>query len=386
MSIELSEEQRQAEAEFRAFVDAEVLPHAEWHDREQRLQPGLVQLLAREGMLAATLPRERGGRGMDMVTYGLLCAEIGRGCSSVRSLLTVHDMVAHTLDRWGSHQQKETWLPRLASGRSLAAFALSEPNVGSDAKSIETTATPEGDSYELNGQKKWITFAQIADVFLVFARCEDKPAAFLVEKESLGFDVSPISGMLGLRGSMLGELRLEGCRVPKENLVGRVGLGFSHVANYALGLGRYNVAWGCVAIARACLEASVRYASERRQFGVPLSNHQLIRRMITDMLTNVNAAELLCQRAGQLMQAGSPDSIMETNVAKYFASRAAVNAASDAVQIHGANGCSGEFPVARHLRDAKIMEIIEGSSQIMQVHIANYGCQQFAVASGESKH
>jgi alkylation response protein AidB-like acyl-CoA dehydrogenase len=386
MKIELSPQQQQAQAAFRTFAEAEVMPYAEQHDREERLRPEMVERLAREGLLATTLPVEWGGRALDMITYGLLCVEIGRGCSSVRSLLTVHDMVAHALCKWGSRSLKETWLPKLTSGQVVAALALSEPNVGSDARSVETKANASGDSYLLDGRKKWITVGQLADLFLVVARCEDKPTAFLVERESPGLCVSPIHGMLGLRGSMLAELRMENCRIPKENMVGRVGFGFSHVATYALGLGRYNVAWGSVAIARACLEASLHYTTERKQFGAPLSQHQLIRQMITEMVTNVRAAELLCYSAGHLMQTNSPEAVMETNIAKYFASRAAMKVAADAVQIHGANGCSGDFPVQRHLRDAKIMEIIEGSSQMMQIHIADHGYEQYAPPTGAAQH
>jgi glutaryl-CoA dehydrogenase (non-decarboxylating) len=181
---------------------------------------------------------------------------------------------------------------------------------------------------------------------------------------------------LGVRASMLAELHMEDCRVPKENLLGRVGFGFSHVASSALDYGRYSVAWGCVGIAQACLEACLRYTDERQQFGAYLKDHQLIQQMITDMITNVKAARLLCYQAGFLKEAGDPRAVMETSIAKYFASKAAVQASSAAVQIHGANGCSSAYPVQRYLRDAKIMEIIEGSTQIQQITIARYAEQQ----------
>jgi alkylation response protein AidB-like acyl-CoA dehydrogenase len=312
---------------------------------------------------------------MDMITFGLLHEEMGRGCSSIRSLLTVHSMVTHALLRWGSKQQKAFWLPKLATGEIIGAFALSEPNVGSDAKSVETTARLCGDYYVLNGQKKWITYGQIADLFLLFARCDGKVSAFLVERNSPGFSTKPISGMLGARASMLAELYLNECAIPKENLVGGRGFGLATIATSALDIGRYSVACGCVGIAQACLEASLQYTSERKQFGSYLKDHQLIQRMITEMITNVKAARLLCYQAGYLKEIGDPNTIMETWVAKYFASTIAFKAANDAVQIHGANGCSNDYPVQRYLRDAKIMEIIEGSTQLQQMTIAGYGYQ-----------
>jgi len=377
MKIELTSQQKDDKSNFRGFVNKEVVPHANSSDQEECTSPKLIEKFAHQGYLGAVLPEEFGGKSMDMITYGLLNEEIGRGCSSLRSLLTVHSMVAYALCRWGNKSQKEYWLPKLASGKVIAAFALSEPNVGSDAKSIESTATLSGDSYIVNGQKKWITYGQIADVFLVFAQYSGKPSAFLVEKNSPGLSIQPISGMLGVRASMLAQLNLRDCRIPQENLVGRLGFGLSYIASSALDYGRYSVAWGSVGIAQACLEACIQYTSERKQFGVYLKEHQLIRQMITEMIVNVKAARLLCYQAGYLKEIGDPNSITETSIAKYFASTTATKVANDAVQIHGANGCTSEYSVARYLRDAKIMEIIEGSTQIQQITIADYGYQEY---------
>jgi len=384
MQIQLTTQQREARCQFKAFVDEEITPHANQFDQEERTPIQIIKNLAQKGYLGVLLPKARGGSGMEMITYGLLNEEIGRGCSSLRSLLTVHNMVAQTLLKWGSKFQKDYWLPKLASGEVIAAFALSEPSVGSDAKSVETTAIVSGDSYILNGQKKWITYGQIADVFLVFAQYENKPSAFLVEKNSPGLSIKPIFGMLGVRASMLAELHLNDCRIPRENIVCRQGFGFSHVASSALDYGRYSVAWGCVGIAQACLEACIQYTSQRKQFGVYLKEHQLIRRMITEMIANVKAARLLCYQAGYLKDIGDPKSIMETSIAKYFASTIATKVANDAVQIHGGNGCSSEYPVQRYLRDAKIMEIIEGSTQIQEITIAEYGYQQHMFSSNHA--
>ena len=377
MKLELSTQQKNAKAEFRAFVNQEICPDAGEWDSKEFTPPELIKKIAQRGFLGAILPQEYSGQGMDMITYGILNEEIGRGCSSIRSLLTVHNMVAHALCKWGNKSQKQYWLPKFASGETIAAFALSEPNVGSDAKSVETTATLAGDVYVLNGQKKWITYGQIADVFLVFAKYEGKPTAFLVEKNSPELSVKPMSGILGVRASMSAELHFNNCQVSLENLVGKLGFGFSYIAATALDYGRYSVASGCVGIAQACLEACIKYTNERKQFGVYLKEHQLIRQMISQMMTNVKAARLLCYQAGYLKDINDPNSILETSIAKYFASTVATKIANDAVQIHGGNGCSSEYPVERYLRDSKIMEIIEGSTQIQEITIADSGYQDY---------
>lgn len=375
--MELTTEQENARSAFRSFADEEIAPHANRFDREERVPAELLGKLAEKGYLGATLPEEFGGQGMDMITYGLLHEEIGRACSSVRSLLTVHCMVAQAVLKWGSKTQKQFWLPVLARGEAIAAFALTEPNVGTDAKGIETRAVEAGDSFILDGHKKWITFGQVADVFLVFARCEGKASAFLVERNTPGFSIKPLSHMLGTRASMLAEIHIEGCRIPKDNLVGRVGFGIDAVASYALDLGRYTVAWGCVGIAQACLDACVRYASGRRQFGAYLKDYQLIQQMIADMVTGVKAARLLCLQAGYLKDAGETRAFIDTFIAKYFASTMAMKVASDAVQIHGALGCSSDCAAQRYFRDAKVMEIIEGSTQMQQITIARHAYQEY---------
>nr|CCE88384.1 acyl-CoA dehydrogenase [Sorangium cellulosum] len=377
MEHDLTPDQADALAAFQLFVDREIAPVADEVHRQQRTPAEIIRRMAELGYLGLSLPRELGGGGRDLVTLGLLAGEIGRGCSSIRSLLTVHTMVAQAILRWGTRAQKEKWIPRFAEGSVIGALALSEPTAGSDAKSVKTQATAAGGDVVLNGHKKWITYGQLADVFLVFAQSEGGPSAFLVERDRGGVRTEPILGLLGLRGSMTASVHLEGCRIPAENLVGRHGLGISHVAAAALDSGRYTVAWGCVGILEACLDACVAYTSEREQFGVPLKEHQLVRRMVTDMLTSLSAARLLCLKAGRLRDAKDPGALSATAIAKYFASTAAARAADDAVQIHGANGCSGDYPVQRYLGDAKIMEIIEGSSQIQQITIAEYGYQEY---------
>lgn len=388
MEIELTSQQVQEQALFRAFVSEEIAPYADQYDQAECMPNEVIKKLAEIGYLGAIVPKEQGGQGMDAITFGLLCEEVGRASASLLSLLTVHGMVCQAIMKWGSASQKTNWLPKLATGETIGAFGLTEPNVGSDAKSVETAAVLSNNSYVLNGEKKWISFGQVANLFLIFAQCDGKPTAFLVERERTGFSTEPLKGLLGFRSAMIAKVFMNECRIPAENLVGRVGFGFSHVASTALDHGRYCVAWGCLGLGQACLDACLSYTSERKQFGSFLKGHQLIQQMIAEMITNLKAARLLCYHAGYLKDKGDPSLIMETSIAKYFASRMVNKIADDAVQIHGANGCSSDYPVQRYLRDAKIMEIIEGSTQMQQIIIAKSGYHNFALEKrrGKQKH
>jgi hypothetical protein len=356
-------------------VEREIIPHADEFDRTEKLPRLLIDKMAQERYLGAVLPESWGGLGADFVTFGVLNEEVGRGCSSLRGLLTVHSMVSYAILRWGGRTHKQAWLSRLASGECLGAFALTEPRVGSDANNIETTAVEMGDHYVIDGTKKWITGGQIADVFLVFARCHGKPTAFLVEQQTPGLEIKPISGMLGTRASMLAELRFDKCEIPLTNRIGGEGFGIVAVGLSALEIGRLSVASGSVGIGQACLDSSIEYTRTREQFGVLIKDHQLIRQMVTNMITNVRAARLLCYQAAYLKDINDRDATTSIWIAKYFASTMAMQAASDAVQIHGANGCSADYPTQRYLRDAKVMEIIEGTTQIQQTLIAESAYQ-----------
>ncbi len=375
MRVAFTARQLQQKGRFRAFADRYVVPNAGVFDRNEALDRHLVRRLATAGFLGSHLPTRYGGRHLDMISYGLLHQELGRGCSSTRSLLTVHDMVGEAILRLGSTQLRETWLPRLTAGEQLGAFALTEPTAGSDAGSIQTTATQDGTDYVINGTKKWISFAQLADVFLVVARIGSGGpiGGFLVPADSPGLTITPITGMLGLRASMLGELSLSDCRIPASSRVGPAAMPSGLVVATALQLGRYSVAWGSVGIGEASVEASFQYSAEREQFGVPIEKHQLIRRMLTDMLADTRAARLLCCEAGYLSQQRSPGIVESTLIAKYFSSRMATRVTANAVQIHGASGASSEQPVERYFRDARMMEIIEGSTEIQQITIPKYG-------------
>ncbi|HEU5474645.1 MAG TPA: acyl-CoA dehydrogenase family protein [Actinophytocola sp.] len=378
MTGALNAEQAVAQKEFRAFADRHIAPHADaWH-RAQRTPPEIIRLLADEGLLGLPIARQYGGGGADAVTLGLLAGELGRACSSVRSLLTVHTMVAHAIARWGSRAQKENWLPRLARGERIAALAVSEPGVGSDAAAITTRLVRDVDDWIIDGHKRWITYGETADLFLVLGSAADGPTALLVERDTPGVRTEPIEDLIGIRASMTADVYLEASRVPGENILARPGLGVSHVVGAALDLGRYTVGWGCVGIVDACLEAAVDYAGQREQFGTLIKEHQLVRRMISDMFTAARAARLLCLEAGRLRDERDPGALAATSVAKYFAARAAGRAAIDAVQIHGANGCGSDYPVQRYLGDSRVMEVIEGSAQLHQVGLVEYAFQDHA--------
>jgi glutaryl-CoA dehydrogenase (non-decarboxylating) len=374
MSLRLTDGQIENRDRAREFAADRIAP---WADEiDQRQTPPENVLTAMRGYLGAALPEQWGGGGLDPVSYGLVTEEIGKACSSVRSLMTVHNMSAQVIARIGNQDQREDLLPRLCTGERVIAFALSEPNVGSSTHALETQAVEHGDGYLLNGAKKWITFGQIADFFLVFAHCDQRPIALVVDRHSDGLSVTPVRDLLGTRGSMLAELRFDDVAVPSSRRLGPIGTGVSFVANAALDHGRFSVAWGSTGIIQACLDACVSYTQQRRQGGQPLKDYQLVRRHLTDMLVAHTAARALCYRSACLRQDGDPRAVMETSMAKYYAASAAIQAATDAVHLHGANGCSTEYPVGRYLRDATVMGIVEGTHEIHQVSLANYAFQR----------
>ncbi len=354
----------------RAFVDAHITPYADAYDQKGRVPEELLGQIAAAGLWAPFLPPEAGGAGMDMVTLGEVHEEVGRGCSSVRSLLTVHTMVSWAVQRWGTPAQRERWAPALCRGDVLGAFCLSEPGAGSDASGITSTAEQAGGGWVLNGVKKWITGGQRADVYLVFARTASSIGAFLVPRDAPGVQVRPIDDMLGTRASMLAEVSFQDVRLDGDALLGPSGFTAGMVLTGTLDLGRYSVASGSVGIIQACLEACATYTARREVGGSVLRDRPLIQAKLSDMITDARAARLLCAEAGRLKDAGEASTLMATWVAKYFASTAAARHASEAVQIHGANGCSPDYPVARFYRDAKVMEIIEGSNEIQRITIA----------------
>ncbi|MEI5103010.1 acyl-CoA dehydrogenase family protein [Streptomyces sp. PmtG] len=364
--------------DVRAFVDAEIVPYADEWDQDERLPEKILHRIGELGLWAPFLPPEAGGVAMDWSTLGRVHEEVGRGCSSVRSFLTVHTMVTWTVQRWGTDGQRARWLPRLATGEVLGAFCLTEPDSGSDASASGTVAEKTGSGWVISGEKKWMTAGQVAGLLLVFCRTGDGMSAFLVPADSPGVEITPLTGVMGTRASMLAGIRLRDVRVGPDALIGPPGWAAGTVMTGALDLGRYSVACGCVGVVQACLDACVDYTSRRRVREGLLSELQLIRRKITDMVVSSRSSRLLCAEAGRLKDADDPATIMATWVAKYQASTAATAAASDAVQIHGANGFSSEHPAARLYRDAKVAEVIEGSTELQQLTIATEAYREVA--------
>lgn len=375
--MEITDAEAEHLAVFRAFARDEVAPFATSADRDGAVADRVVGALAERGYLGAAISAAHGGAGLDEVAFGLLCEAVGGACSSTRSLLTVQSMVGRAIERWGSAAQKGHWLPRLATGAALASFCVTEPEAGSDANAVSASLAREADGYFiLTARKRWVTFGLRADVYLVLGRTEDGPTAILVERDTAGVTTEAVHGALGLRGASLADVSFDQCRVPEANVVGKPGVGFSHVVATALDHGRYSVAWGCVGIGAAALADSARYALARTQFGVPIAEHQLVRGMIADMHAGVRSARLLCLAAGRLRERRDPRAIHETMLAKYVAARVAADVTRDAVQIHGANGCGPEHGAERHFRDAKVMQIIEGTDQLLQVTLSDYAYRE----------
>ncbi|MER5635327.1 acyl-CoA dehydrogenase family protein [Kitasatospora sp. NPDC002227] len=372
MNLELTEEQAAARTLAADFTDREIVPHAAAWDRAESVDRAIIGKLGKVGFLGLTIPEEYGGSGGDHVTYCLVLEELGRGDSSVRGIVSVSlGLVAKSVNGYGTEEQKRHWLPRLTSGEALACFALTEPGTGSDAANLTTKAVRDGDGWVIDGAKTFITNGTWADVALVFARTGEPGhkgvTAFLVPTDTPGLTRREIHGKLGLRGQATAELTFEGVRVPDSARLGAEGKGFS-VAMAALAKGRMSVAAGCVGIARACLEAAVGYATEREQFGKPIAAHQLVQELLADIAVDVEAARLLTWQVADLIERGLPFATA-SSTAKLFASEAAVRAANNALQVFGGYGFIDEFPVGKYLRDARVMTLYEGTSQIHKLLI-----------------
>ena len=364
--------------EARKFAAEVLRPNAVEFDREERLPKYIIEEMAKRKFLLASLPKVYGGLGLSPLYYGFLTEEIGKACCSTRGLITVQSsLIGETLLKWGTEEQKERWLLPVAEGEMLGAFALSEPEIGSDARGVRTSYTREGKHYVLNGRKKWISFGEIAGYFIVVASYGSEITAFIVERNRPGVSVNPIKGMLANRAAHLAEIELKDVRIPENNVIGKPGSGFTFIVGTALDHGRYSIAWAGVAIAGEALDCMATYARERKQFGRKIGEYQLVQRMICNAVTRTHAARALCIKAGELRADGDSQAVSETTIAKYFASKIAMKIASDAVQIHGGVGCSNRYPVERLFREAKLLEIIEGTSQIQQQIIARYGLRKY---------
>ncbi|WP_031511164.1 acyl-CoA dehydrogenase family protein [Streptomyces megasporus] len=373
MDLELSEEQAAVRRLAKEFVDREIVPHAAEWDRAESIDRSVVKSLGDLGFLGLTIPEEYGGSGGDHLAYCLVTEELGRGDSAVRGVLSVSlGLVAKSIAAWGSEEQKRRWLPRLCSGDAVGCFGLTEPGTGSDAANLTTRARRAGDDWVIDGAKTFITNGTWAEVVLLFARSGPEPGhkgvtAFLVPTDTPGLTRREIHGKLGLRGQATAELIFEGVRVPDDCRIGPEGKGFS-VAMSALAKGRMSVAAGCVGIAQAALDAAVGYAREREQFGKSIAHHQLVQELISDIAVDVDAARLLTWRVADHIDRGLPFAT-ESSVAKLYASEAAVRAANNALQVFGGYGYIDEYPVGKLLRDARVMTLYEGTSQIHKLLI-----------------
>jgi butyryl-CoA dehydrogenase len=372
--LALTEEQELAQRTARDFAREKVLPRAREIDEQGKVPQELLAEMASLGFLGIYVPESYGGAGLDALSYALVTEEINRACASTGVVMSSHvSLVVDPLLHYGSDAQKDRFLRPLASGEKLGCFALSEPASGSDAAAMRTSARRDGDAWVLNGTKNFITNGASADIALVFAQTDAQArhrgiAAFLVEKGTPGFSVGKLEHKLGIRGSDTAQLAFQDCRVPAANLLGDVGEGFK-IALSTLDGGRISIAAQAVGIARACLEDSLAYAKEREAFGKKIVEFQAIQWKLADMATEIDAARLLVWRAATLKDRGE-DHILAAAQAKLFASDVAVRAARECVQIFGGYGYLTDFPAERHYRDAKITEIYEGTSEIMNLVIA----------------
>jgi len=383
--LALTEEQELAQRTARDFAREKVLPRAREIDEQGKVPRELIAEMASLGFLGIYVPETYGGAGLDALSYALVSEEINRACASTGVVMSSHvSLVCDPLLHYGSDAQKDHFLRALATGERLGCFALSEPASGSDAAAMRTSARRDGDAWMLNGTKNFITNGASADIAVVFAQTQPDGgstggserakarhrgiAAFIVEKGTPGFSVGKLEHKLGIRGSDTAQLLFQDCRVPAANLLGGAGEGFK-IALSTLDGGRISIAAQAVGIARACLEDSLAYAKEREAFGKKIVEFQAIQWKLADMATEIDAARLLVWRAATLKDRGE-DHILAAAQAKLFASDVAVRAARECVQIFGGYGYLTDFPAERHYRDAKITEIYEGTSEIMNLVIA----------------
>jgi len=373
MDFNLTGEQKLIAETAREFADREILPGVRENDRAERFDRELARKLGQVGFLGPILDEKYGGRNLDYIGYGLIVGEIGRADSSARTVVSVQtSLVGSAIEKWATEEQKQRWLPGLCSGEALGCFGLTEPDTGSDAANLRTRATKTDSGWSISGQKMWISLGNVAEFALIFAQTDPEKkhkglACFIVPTASEGFTSQEIHGKLGLRSSDTAELSLDSVEVGDDALLGAVGDGFK-VAMSALESGRYSVAAGCVGIMDGCVEASITYAKERQQFGVPLARFQLVQEMIADMILKRDASRMLVYRAGMLKDEGKPNAT-ETSVAKVYATESAVECANLAIQVHGGSGYVDDYPVERYLRDARVTTLYEGTSQIQKLII-----------------
>jgi glutaryl-CoA dehydrogenase (non-decarboxylating) len=378
--FDLSDDHRAVEQMVRDFARAEVAPHIQENDSKKHFDRSILAKMAELNILGICVPEEYGGAGLDYVSLGLACEELEYVDTSLRVILSVHmGLNSLSLLAWGTEDQRKRYLVPQAQGKKIATYGLTEPNAGSDAVGIQATAIKKKDRYLLNGEKQWISLAQIADHFLVIAwtdqekkRARDHSglSAFIVERGFRGFESGAMTHKWGIRAGNTGWFKLSDVEVPQENLLGQEGEGFK-IAMFALDQGRYTVAAGATGLIRACLDESLRWAKDRQAFGVPIGQHQLVKQMIAHMVRDYEVSRLLWLKAGWLKNEGRRNT-KETSLAKWYSTVASERAASDAVQIFGSYGYSDEYPVGRFWRNSKGAVIYEGTREIHTLMQADY--------------
>lgn len=382
MDFKLSEEHHMVQRMVRDFAVKEVSPTIQAQDRQGGMAPHVLPRMAELGILGITIPVKYGGQGMDYISLGLACEELEAVDSTLRVVLSVHNgLTCLTLLQWGTEEQKKEYLVPLAKGEKIGCGAFTEPDAGSDFAHIQSTGKKDGDSYILNGEKMWISLASVADYAVVTVRTNSKSqqpyqglSTFLVDLNSPGISRDDLHGKLGVRAGSTGWIAFQDVRVPAENMLGNEGEGFK-VTMSAFDNGRYTVAAGATGLIRAAMDASIKYAEQRKAFGGKISDLQLVRAKIAGMALNYQAARLLYLKAGWMKNQGLRNT-KETSAAKWFATDASFQAAAEAVQIHGAYGYSDEYPVERYLRNAKGAMIYEGSNEIQSLIQADYALER----------
>ena len=380
IDLELTEEHLLLEQTVREWGAREVAPRIHDLDRAHRFDPDILPQMAALGLLGICIPTAYGGAGMDYVSLGLACEELEYVDTSLRVVMSVHVALnGLSLLTWGTEEQRQRYLVPQAQGRSIASYGLTEPSAGSDVRGMQSSAVKHGDCWVLNGEKMWISLADVADHFLVFAWTDQKKkqrrdvsgiSAFIVERDFDGFSSGTLTEKWGILAGNTGFFKMDGVEVPEANLLGHEGEGFK-IAMFALDQGRLSVAAGATGLIKACRDASATYARERQTFGVEIGQHQLVKEMIAQMESDYQASRLLWLRSSWLKNLGRRNT-RETGLAKWFASAASERAAGDAVQIHGANGYSDEYPVGRYYRNCKGAVIYEGTREIHKVMQADY--------------
>jgi methoxymalonate biosynthesis protein len=356
--------------DIEALLEAARTEAATWD--ENGLPDSVITMAAQAGLLGMDRPKQYGGGGVGAHECGAVAAQLGAVCTSLRSLFTVQGLVAAAVDRWGTAEQRATWLPSLVHGDMIAGLAVTESGAGSDLSSVSTTFQPAGANRRVSGRKLWVTFGAVADVLLVLGRSQARAIAALVETDRPGVVVDPVSGQLGMRGTRIAHVSFENVAVPELQLIAPPGFGLTHVVGTALDHGRYTIAWGCVGMAQACLADARSHAARRTQGGVTLGSHQTVRALLGRSWVDVESARALCTRAADQRATHEPEAVLATVVAKYAAANAATAVSERAVQVLGAAGCTADSRVGRFFRDAKVMQIIEGSREVAELNIGDF--------------